>query len=209
MRKLLYLSVALNIAFVLFFIGKRVYYSGSSNMLKKYSWAPTAAYNEIKSKYDADKSTCSITFIGDSHVEFGQWSELLGRPVCNRGIRGEITEALSRRLDHVTGDTCYILIGINDILNHIPLDKITANYGVVINSLKPKVLYTIQVPKVSNSLPDYSRINRRVDELNTWLKGNSRLISFDITEADLLPDGVHLKSSGYTHIANGISQVQK
>lgn len=201
MRKWLILSVSINIVFVLFFIGKRIYYSGSSNVLKKYSWAPTVVYNEIKSKYDADKSSCNITFLGDSHVEFGQWSELLGRPVCNRGIRGEITQELGKRLNHVTGDTCYILIGINDILNHIPIDKITANYASILNTLKPKVVFTIQVQRVSRSQPDNGRINRRVDELNAWLKLNSRFIPCEVPEADLQPDGVHFTKEGYTKIA--------
>lgn len=201
MRKLLIPCLAI---LVLYFIGKRIYYSGSSNFLKSYNYE-SAEYKRLSAAYDKDNTHCGLTLFGDSHIQFGNWNELLGRTVCNRGIKGDVVEGLISRLGHASGDTVVIMAGINDIINHRPVKKIIAAYQKLLAGLANKQVYILQVQKVTSGYPDASRINRRVDELNAWLKQNGRFISCEVK--NIGPDGIHFTTDGYQAIANALRPI--
>ena len=63
--------------------------------------------------------TGKVMFLGNSITEGGNWGELLGdKSIINRGIGGDVTFGIMKRLDDVVirrPSKIFILIGINDI----------------------------------------------------------------------------------------------
>ena len=74
--------------------------------------------------------TGRIIFLGNSITEMGNWKKLLNdTTVVNRGIGGDITFGVLKRLDDVIKrqpSKLFLLIGINDIGKDIP-DAVIAN----------------------------------------------------------------------------------
>lgn len=82
-----------------------------------------------------------IVFLGDSLTQGGQWAEFFPEfPVRNRGIGGESTSEIIRRLDMIIEgkpEKLFILMGINDLLsNHKSVKNIMKNYSILLNKLK-------------------------------------------------------------------------
>src|ERR1700744_3391240 len=73
----------------------------------------------------------SIIFLGNSITEFGDWKQLNNNPVIvNRGIAGDITFGIMKRLDEVIAlnpSKLFIEAGINDIQKNIPEAIIAKN----------------------------------------------------------------------------------
>ena len=84
-------------------------------------------------------TTGKIMFLGNSITEGGPWAELTGdKTVINRGIGGDITYSVLKRLDDVIvrkPSKLFILIGINDIGKDIPDAVIAANCRKMIGKL--------------------------------------------------------------------------
>jgi lysophospholipase L1-like esterase len=82
----------------------------------------------------------SIIFLGNSITEGGNWNELTGaKTMVNRGIGGDITFGLLRRLNEIIRwkpAKVFILIGINDIGKDIPDAVIADNCGKIVLKLK-------------------------------------------------------------------------
>lgn len=81
-----------------------------------------------------------IMFLGDSITEMGKWSQLLGdTTVINRGIGGDITYGVIKRLDDVVRrrpSKLFIMIGINDIGKDIPDEVIAGNVRQIIQRVQ-------------------------------------------------------------------------
>jgi lysophospholipase L1-like esterase len=101
--------------------------------------------------------TGRIMFLGNSITEIGHWSKLLGdSTVINRGIGGDITFGVLKRLDDVVirkPAKLFILIGINDIGKDIP-DPVIAN-----NLLKIITEVQLQSPNTTIFLESILPVN--------------------------------------------------
>lgn len=92
-------------------------------------------FTELKSRSDAD-----LVMLGDSLTDGGAWNELLGRPAASRGVGGDTSELLLKRLDASTPDkaqTAVIMIGLNDLKDpRFDPDRTAANVEAILNRLK-------------------------------------------------------------------------
>lgn len=201
MKKLLILSLAVNALVIGFIIYKKVRVAPAGNMLSA-SYASNPQYDEQLNIVSAYKAPCDIALIGDSHIYKCHWDELLGFPVCNRGIGSDITEGVFNRLGTVIrsgAKVCFIMSGSNDIERKIPLDS-TVNYFRQIvtrlkeNDIKPVIMLSTPV---AGHYPNSVDWNAKLDQLNKRLIPLAETISIEIAPGDLQEDGIHLTAAGY------------
>ncbi len=181
-----------------------------------------------------------IVMLGNSLTAGANWNELLGREkVAERGIPGDILEGYINRLENVyslSPKICFVLGGVNDIYNWIPVETIFANYLIVINTLQSRgVKVVIQSTTYAGenwgkewlnknnpeiNVKDYNAgRNREVDRLNNLLKShakknnidyidlNSKLSKGSFLRGDVTYDGIHLNAKGYKIWATEIIKV--
>jgi lysophospholipase L1-like esterase len=86
--------------------------------------------------------TGRIIFLGNSITEMGNWKKATGdTTVVNRGIGGDITYGVLKRLKDITDrhpSKLFILLGINDIGKDIPDAVIADNYLKIVNEVHSK-----------------------------------------------------------------------
>lgn len=79
-------------------------------------------------------------FVGDSQTDAASWHELLQDPrALNRGISGDTTAGVLKRLDEVIRvrpARVFLLIGINDLNNGVPVATVVANYREILKRLR-------------------------------------------------------------------------
>ena len=84
--------------------------------------------------------TGKIVFLGNSITEMGRWDQLTGDPTAiNRGISGDITFGVLKRLDDIIKrkpSKIFLLIGINDIGRDIPDAVIADNCRKIVERLQ-------------------------------------------------------------------------
>src|SRR6201996_5159166 len=86
--------------------------------------------------------TGRVIFLGNSITEMGNWKKVTGdTTVINRGIGGDITFAILKRLKDVTDrqpSKVFLLIGINDIGKDIPDAVIADNELKIVKEIHDK-----------------------------------------------------------------------
>jgi lysophospholipase L1-like esterase len=165
--------------------------------------------------------TGKMIFLGNSITEGGNWAKLTGdNTVVNRGIGGDITYGVLRRLDDVIRRKpakLFILIGINDIGKDIPDEAIANNFVKIVRRVQagsPETRIYIQSilplnPTVQNFPQHYDK-QTHVIHTNQLLREVARITQ--CTYIDLFPlflddqqhldkkytnDGLHLTPQGY------------
>lgn len=162
-------------------------------------------------------------FIGNSITEFGDWRALLGdSSVVNRGIAGDITFGILRRLDDIVRrqpSKVFLEAGINDIAKNVAPATVARNVSAIVAALRrgsPQTeIHVISVlptnDAVKNEYPDAFNKNDRVEAVNTLLRKNAardKFIYIDLHQALRDPngkldprfaesDGLHLNAEGY------------
>ena len=162
----------------------------------------------------------NIVFLGNSITAGGKdWSKRLNYPnIKNRGIGGDVTEGVLRRLDEITyykPKAVFLLIGINDLWNTSPIeptvDYISKNIIRITQEIKkksPKTKVFIQT-----ILPVEKQIYRvPINEINNFLKSEESINSYTIIDLhsafvddkgliieDFFSDGIHLTEQGYNN----------
>jgi lysophospholipase L1-like esterase len=122
-----------------------------------------------------------IVFLGNSITEMGKWDKLLGdSTVVNRGIGGDITFGVLKRLDeiiHRQPSKLFLLIGINDIGKDIPDAVIADNIRKIIvrieNESPSTNIYLESILPVNPDLkgfPQHYDKNAHVVSTNALLK---------------------------------------
>ena len=174
----------------------------------------------LKHRYpDADAAyqpnIIRIVMLGDSITARADWSELLSRwDVANRGVGGDTTKGFINRLSDIyelSPEICFIMVGINDLQIGLSVSKIFMNYTEILKKLKSKGITPIiqSTLYVSETEPNWSLINNKVDDLNKMLKEyalkegmmfldvNSELSRGGVLDSIYTYDGVHLSCNGY------------
>jgi lysophospholipase L1-like esterase len=165
--------------------------------------------------------TGRVIFLGNSITEGGDWPRLLGdSTVMNRGISGDITFGVLKRLEDVTRrklSKLFILIGINDIGKDIPDLVIADNHRKIIQAVQAKSPGTkIYVQSLLPVNPDVPGFPQHYDKQEHVIHVNRllRLVadSTGTRFVDLFPafvdsrnrldarytgDGLHLNEAGY------------
>lgn len=107
--------------------------------------------------------TGPIIFLGNSITEMGNWKQLLNdTSVLNRGISGDITFGILKRLDDVIKrqpSKVFLLIGINDIGKDIPDAVIADNIRKIVREIKKgspsSKIYVENIMPVNPDVPNF------------------------------------------------------
>lgn len=157
-----------------------------------------------------------VIFVGDSITYRCQWNEIFPElDVKNRGIPSDTTEGVYARLDSIIKTQpkkIFIMIGINDIAQHVEEKKILDNYCNIINKLseKPDVKIYVQSILPIGQNNEESIPVETIKKLNNSIKAlcNDKEVkyvdlypSFSDDEGYLLDqysaDGIHINAEGY------------
>lgn len=158
------------------------------------------------------KKKKQIIMLGDSITERGLWSELTMRTdIINRGINGDTSNGLLKRLDILNDNTkiIFIMIGINDILRNKSAEFVFNTYKKIVTKLRSKNIPIIiqSTLYIGESAPPY--YNREVEKLNFLLQNYSKKKSIQYIDLNvkfapqgfLLEeyslDGLHLNGKAY------------
>lgn len=156
----------------------------------------------------------SITLIGDSHVQYGDWSRLLHRnDIANLGIGGERSSQLRNRLDgyDIASSVIVISIGTNDIDNMSIAESDTNTRAVLAEAQKRAKHVILLAPPPTSTASVNATIRLLRDQQR--LACGSGCFYLDLTDAlsdngivrpELSADGIHLKDAGYQIIATAL-----
>ncbi len=160
----------------------------------------------------------SIIFLGDSITEYGQWEELMQNPkVKNRGIAGETTWGLIRRLSSITANqptAIFLMIGVNDFL-FTDRFEIIKNYQQIVQQIKAETpnsqLFIQSVLPINTTVKNTVFNNTEINLLNESIQKLAQkegLIYLDIHQllkneegalaAKFTADGVHINGAAYS-----------
>lgn len=163
----------------------------------------------------------SIVFLGNSLTNGCEWHELLGLPnVLNRGISGDTTGDIARRLHTVTDHKpakIFLLTGANDVSHDLSADSIAADILALVDRIRTETpdtkLYLQSLLPINNSYSRYKRMigkeqvivdtNRIIAE-GAALRGIPFINLYPLfcdsegnLRADLTNDGLHLLGPAY------------
>ena len=119
-----------------------------------------------------------VVMFGDSVTELANWSELLGRPIANRGISGETVEELHARTEDVVAlrpKVVFVLAGMNDLLRGASPKEVLARYSTLVTDLRSALPETgIVVQALLPVRGRQARFTRDISELNGLLAQYSK-----------------------------------
>ena len=153
-----------------------------------------------------------VVFLGDSITAGGQWSELFPDvPVKNRGISGDMTEDLLKRLGQITigkPRKIFLMIGTNDIGLGAPRALTQRNYREILDQIvraSPDTDIYVQsiLPREAKRCEDVTALNAAIAEMAqtrglTYVDLFPAFVDEDGSILDeLSPDGLHLSGQGY------------
>lgn len=172
-------------------------------------------------KYSPDIEQ-KIIFLGNSITAAFQIAEFLpGYNIRNRGISGNTTNDILNRIDDIAGIKpvkVFIMMGINDIVENVPVKNLLDNYSQIIEKIKnqsPETKIFIQsILPVSKSASvffsgDENKINQMIDEVNQKLIQMAKernLVYIDLNDVFMSKgelkdeyswDGIHINARGY------------
>jgi lysophospholipase L1-like esterase len=177
-----------------------------------------ADYYESKVTHYATlhEKNAEIVFIGDSHIDRCEWSELFDRcGIINRGIDGDTTDGVLNRLDEITSmkpKKVFIMIGGADFIIGRNIPQVENNYKKIIERIRagsPLTGIYIQslLPTVQRIIPMPLELIRGLNGKLRLLADNRHVFYIDLysvmldSTGGLNPsysiDGVHLNGQGY------------
>ncbi|APF40634.1 SGNH/GDSL hydrolase family protein [Neomicrococcus aestuarii] len=140
--------------------------------------------------------------IGDSLVEQGRWSELLERPVANRGIYGAKTSEITGWASKIHPETQTVIVwaGTNDALDSVDFAQDYEQLLSTIESATDARIITLTAPPARGF--DTSAVNLTISEVSA----QHNAVVVDVTDAlsqdrMLANDGLHLSGAGYVQVA--------
>ncbi len=187
-------------------------------------------YFHRKSQLERLPKTSNIIFLGDSLTTEGEWSELLGVAVSNRGISGDTTYGVLQRLDGILENhppEIFLMIGTNDLERRLDLAILLDNYRGILQrchgALPETTVYVQSILPVAHR-SDYLHKNQAIATVNHQLAALAQEFGYpfiDLHPHFLRPtghtgrpeldpqysqDGVHLNGLAYERWASLIQQ---
>ncbi|XPV69217.1 MAG: GDSL-type esterase/lipase family protein [Halarcobacter sp.] len=163
------------------------------------------------------KKNIHMVMLGDSIIGRGDWKRVLFQgQILNLGVDGDTTKGILNRLDSVINlepKLLFLMIGINDFCNSIPLNEIFENYKNILQKLKNN---NINVIVHAILLTQMKSVNKKVLEFNkllqeyckkeefTFFDMNPYLCENELLKESFTTDGLHLNFKAYTLWANEI-----
>lgn len=153
-----------------------------------------------------------VTLIGDSQIERGPWSEVLNRPVANRGQSGKfINEVTADIPNDVNPSTKNIVIwaGTNDVISQAHgYTQIREDMEQLLQAARAQApnakLTVLTIPPVEPHSDLVKEANRALED-SAKESGATLVDTFSLLTNEIAHDGVHLKGTGYTKIAPSIA----
>lgn len=154
-----------------------------------------------------------VVLLGDSITQGGLWQEwFAGAPVLNRGIDGETSADLLRRVDSAVRDpkAVFLLIGTNDLTWGFSLQQITGNVQALLAEIErrapgtPVVVQSV-MPRTPRFRDDLRLLNREYRHLVEGAGANVQYLDLWPALADdhgdlrreFTEDRLHLNGAGY------------
>lgn len=158
-----------------------------------------------------------VVMLGDSMILYNEWDEQFSNiNVINRGIGGDTTTGLLKRLSEVTEGhpkEIVLMIGTNDLGMRIPEEQILENYLLILQRIKQeapdtKVIMTSVLP-INKTIRKTHVENNQIISLNHQLtklakdQEISMVQLYDLflkgqqLDAQYTSDGLHLNGKGY------------
>lgn len=203
-KTLLVVSLALNLLMLsgLILIGSRIFAEKPPVMKEVQRWSEEVPVPE----------NIHIAMLGNSLTAYADWNELLGRnDVQNFGVADFSVKQLSWLLDKWVIASkpgfCFINGGQEDIMLHVPLERIAEDYSMILDSLQHNGIK----PVVQSTLMRWEdeEGNRQTERINQLIKGICRERNIDFINLNTVlsgknglkpqytTDGMHLNSKGY------------
>tara|TARA_B100001758_G_C18267178_1_gene534314 strand:- start:256 stop:972 length:717 start_codon:yes stop_codon:yes gene_type:complete len=169
--------------------------------------------NEQIRIHETFSSKVDIAFLGDSITSEAEWGEYFPEVrVANRGVGSEKTSDILLRLDSVLStnpNKVFTMIGTNDVLNYVRIDKILSNYEEIVSLLKQAGTEVIIQSTVQCDLTICG--SKHVESINMLNEGLKKIATYnDVLFIDLgvlsdqqgldtifTSDGIHLSAEGY------------
>lgn len=187
----------------------------------------STAYRQAVSIHDLTPvEEGDVVFMGDSHAAQGHWSEFFGTTrVRNRGISGDNTEGVLRRLEPVLAGSpsaLFLFIGSNDVNERykgLSVDETVANVERILSearasSPQTEVFLLSAPPKSRNTTLNATEtpLAHALSERYASLEFEAGAVYVDILGAltdsggslrvDYTEDGGHLNGAGYEAVVN-------
>ena len=192
-------------------------YFARSAIRPQFENQPSSYWMEKKSFFDALGTYASTVMIGDSLTDGAEWKEMFpGSAVVNRGVDGDTTAGVLRRMDGITSARArkaFLMIGINDFKEGRTVDAVFQDYGSIVSGLEEAgmrvfVQSTLLCNEAKAAWIPCVGIQGKIRELNRRLSGlaSAKVTYIDINAGltgpeglrpDLTYDGVHLNGEGY------------
>jgi len=206
-RSLLTTSLLCNVLFLLFFIGKRVYYTNYNYFHPKETVGER--WNTFLTLKSDDKE---IVFLGTSVTEgFNVNKEFNNPKIKNMGFSGNTTNTILANLQRVIARKPYKIFiegGINDFRYKLPVDTATNNITRMIKLVKshsPNTILYIQsafptnIKKLNDTIKAY---NDRTEAICKAMKVrfidlHNSFLRYGRIDNSLTLDGIHLNETGY------------
>ena len=142
--------------------------------------------------------------VGDSHAEYGPWSELLGEPVAVRGQAGATTVEVTGWADGVpdSAERVIVFAGSNDVLRGAEPAHLRQDAEALYRSL-PGHVVAVGVPPLVGLEAEAAEANAVLRDAATaagaeWVDPTAALSGPGLVRHD----GVHLTGDGYEALAD-------
>ena len=179
-------------------------------------------YSDKKSFFEVNGSKADIVMIGGSIIDRAEWNELFSNiSIVNRGISGDTTRDVLNRMESIystNAKKAFIMLGLNDLGRHIPVDEIISKYEKIVFQLKqhgitPYIQSVLFLgDKHADRNKDVLKLNLKLQELSE--KENIVFIDLNkvLSENGKLKksysskDDIHLNGDGYFAWKNSIKK---
>ena len=179
-------------------------------------------YFDKKSFFEVNGSKADIVMIGGSIIDRAEWNELFSNiSIVNRGISGDTTRDVLNRMESIystNAKKAFIMLGLNDLGRHIPVDEIISKYEKIVFQLKqhgitPYIQSVLFLgDKHADRNKDVLKLNLKLQELSE--KENIVFIDLNkvLSENGKLKksysskDDIHLNGDGYFAWKNSIKK---
>ncbi len=168
----------------------------------------SAAYLHRSSLFRTLPSGPTTVMIGDSLTASGNWDELLGPSVANRGISGDTTLGVLNRLaGSIPPSTrrVFLMIGTNDLKNYHARPKaVAAQTARIVEQLASKQVYLQSVlltrsPVQNARIRDLNSLNQALCATGvcTYVDLNAVVAPNGTLSRQVSVDGLHVGGEGY------------
>lgn len=210
MKKLLIVSLALNILMITGFVAKRIYYTYGPGSAGYLDWRDITNRQTTSLHSTLKIDSTDVVFVGNSITLGFPVTEIFGSGYKNRGIGGNTTAQILNRIPEIAKGKprkIFIEAGVNDIDMGLSTDSIYTNYVNILKEIQYISPHTYVY--VQSVFPSSKEMNKNIVELNTMLKNYcdlngvvyidvySKLLTGECLNKSFTEDGIHLNGNGY------------